>query len=108
MYQVVWFHRVESHVTRRLPGRADYRHNPNRPPSLMLVDPGSFSLQALRFIRKMNFVGSATQMGRARGMGTGLVLYTIQRSVIRVAMNFEPTSEHACFLRLFITNGGGW
>jgi len=27
---------------------------------------------------------------------------------MRQPVNVNPTSEHAVYLRLFITNGGGW
>jgi hypothetical protein len=27
---------------------------------------------------------------------------------MRVSINVNPTSEHSLFIRLFITNGGGW
>jgi hypothetical protein len=29
-------------------------------------------------------------------------------SAMRQLVNVNPTSEHALYLRLFITNGGGW
>jgi hypothetical protein len=32
----------------------------------------------------------------------------MMKRVTRGDMNPEPTSEHERFLRLFITNGGGW
>lgn len=33
---------------------------------------------------------------------------TTRERAMRQTVNVNPTSEHAIYLRLFVTNGGGW
>jgi hypothetical protein len=35
-------------------------------------------------------------------------VHSSTRHPMRLNENVNPTSEHALYLRLFITNGGGW
>lgn len=32
----------------------------------------------------------------------------VRVQLMRQLVNVNPTSEHALYLRLFVTNGGGW